>query len=153
MRSIDYTLLRYWHNFLGLRKQTDISWHEDRLREELQERREAPTLILKLSETSDVFFSISRARYDGYIIHEMPALLSIRNTPVYAYILGKFTSRCLFYRTLAFLCGAPDHGTVREVVNPKKDGNLEQVATRHRIDPEKFKRVGRRLRWIWPLLP
>lgn len=42
---------------------------------------------------------------------------------------------------------------VREVVNPKKDYKLEQVASRQYIDPMAFKRIARRLRRFWLLLP
>jgi hypothetical protein len=42
---------------------------------------------------------------------------------------------------------------VREVVNPGKDFKLAEVAKRHGIDLGEFGRVGRRLRWVWPLLP
>ena len=153
MRWLGFTLLQWWHRFLGLQRQSSLTWHQDRLREELQERREAPSLVLKLSETADVFFSISRAKYDGFYLRELPPFLAIRNIPVWAYMIGKFTLRWTFYRTAAFICKTPHHTPVREVVNPKKDDNLHQVASRHGIDPEQFKRVSRRLRTVWPLLP
>ena len=53
----------------------------------------------------------------------------------------------------ALLSGAPDAATVREVVNPAKDSKLDEVAVRHGIDLAVFRRVGRRLRCVWPLLP
>ena len=73
--------------------------------------------------------------------------------PAYAYMLAKYTSRWAFYRTAALLCGAPDAGAVREVVNPGKDSKLDDVAVRHGIDPIAFRRVGWWLRWVWPRLP
>jgi hypothetical protein len=66
------TLLRRWHRMLGLSRQSPRSWYRDRLREELVERRAANTPLQKLSKTSDVFFSISRARCDGFPIRELP---------------------------------------------------------------------------------
>lgn len=72
-------------------------------------------MIERLSEASDVFFAMSRAKYDGYPIAELPSL-GLRSIPVYGYMLAKFTSRWAFYRALAFLCGAAAPGTVREVV-------------------------------------
>ena len=144
-------LLRRWYSMLGLAKHSPPSWYQDRFREELLEQQEAITRIDKLSETSDVFFASIRARYDGFAVREVPASFSARHALVFAYMLGKYTSRWQFYRTLAFLCGAPH--PVYEVVNPGKDDKLGVVALRHQIDPAKFIRIGRRLRRVWPLFP
>jgi len=146
--------LQRWHNMLNLPRQTAPSWHRDRLREELQERRLAKTAWRKLSETSDVFFCISRAQHDGFPVHVLPRFKPLRHGLVYAYMLAKYTLRWGFNRVVAGLCrGVPPGGRVREVVNPGKDGKLEEVAASHRIDLGEFGRVGRRLRWVWPLLP
>ena len=145
--------LRRWHRMLGLSQQFPRSWHRERLREELRERRVATTPLQKLSESSDVFFSISRARYDGFPIQQLPHFIASRHLLVYAYMVAKYTSRWKFYRTVATLCNAPLCGRVREVVNPRKDFKLEEVARRHQMDPAKFKRVSCQLRRIWPLLP
>ncbi|OCL13445.1 hypothetical protein AOQ84DRAFT_415280 [Glonium stellatum] len=153
MRLTGDTLLRRWYGMLGLSRQSPPSWYRDRLREELRERRIAKTPWQKLSETSDVFFSISRARYDGFPIQKLPPFVASRHVLVYAYMLAKYTSRWKFYRTAAILCNAPHYGLVREVVNPSKDHKLDEVASRHQIDPVEFKRVGRQLRRVWPLLP
>lgn len=51
------------------------------------------------------------------------------------------------------MCNASHYDSVREVVNPAKDRKLEEVAARHQIDPAEFKRMGRKLRKVWPLLP
>ncbi|KAI0011875.1 hypothetical protein F4779DRAFT_615052 [Xylariaceae sp. FL0662B] len=146
------TILHWWHRLLKLPRQSPPSWYQDRLREELQERREAVTPLLKLSETADVFFSISRAEYDGFPVRELPRF-AFSHVLVYAYMLAKFTSRWMFYRVVSFLCGAPHYHDVREVVNPIKDHKLDEVAFRHHIDPVKFKRISHRLLWIWPLFP
>ncbi|KAI0846486.1 hypothetical protein F5Y00DRAFT_264486 [Daldinia vernicosa] len=151
-RTIAKKFLHQWHKLLGLPRQSPLSWHRDRLREELQERRNASTPLEKLSEAADVFFSISRAKYDGYPVRPLPRF-SVSHILVYAYMLAKFTSRWAFYRVAAFLCGAPNHDIVREVVNPTKDYKLDEVAFRHHIDQGKFKRIGRRLRRVWPLFP
>lgn len=153
MRLTGDALLKRWHAMLGLTRQSPPSWYRDRLREELREHRLAETRWQKLSEASDVFFSSSRARYDGFPIRKLPPLVTSRHVLVYAYMLAKFTSRWTFYRTAAFMCDAPHYHSVREVVNPSKDQKLEEVASRHRIDPVTFKRVGRQLRRVWPLLP
>ena len=72
---------------------------------------------------------------------------------VYAYMVPKFSLRWTFYWVTAYFCDAPNYKDVREVVNPSKDQNLEEVALRHQIDPATFKLVGRRLRHVWPLFP
>ena len=113
----------------------------------------ANTALERLSETSDVFFAISRARYDGFPVGRLPPVPVSRNVMVYAYMLGKYSLRWGFYRMVARICKKPDWRAVREVVNPRKDSKLREVATRHGIDPERFEWVGRRLRWVWPLLP
>ena len=153
MRPTGDALLKRWHGMLGLSRQSPPSWYRDRLREELRERRIAKTHWQKLSEASDVFFSSSRAQYDGFPVRKLPPFVTSRHVLVYAYMLAKFTSRWKFYRTVAIICNAPHYDLVREVVNPSKDQKLEEVASRHQIDPVEFKRVGRQLRQVWPLLP
>ncbi|KAH9203364.1 hypothetical protein DL95DRAFT_154077 [Leptodontidium sp. 2 PMI_412] len=153
MRHLGELLLRQWHKMLGLSLQSPRSWYRDRLREELRERREANTSLQKLSETSDVFPSISRARCDGFPVRELPRFTASRHVLVYAYMLVKYNSRWKFYRTVATLCNAPHYSQVREVVNPSKDHKLEEVARRHQIDPVKFRRISSRLRRVWPLPP
>jgi hypothetical protein len=146
-------LLRWWHKMLHLPRHSPPSWYRNRLREELRERREANTFWGRLSETSDVLFSLSRSRHDGFTIRKLPPFIISRHGLVYAYMLAKYTSRWKFYQTAAMLCNVPRYDLVREVVNPNKDHNLEEVASRHRIDMAEFRRVGRRLRRVWPLLP
>ena len=138
---------------LNLSRQSPPSWYRDRLREELLEHRIAETPWQKLSEASDVFFSISRAQYDGFPVRKLPPFVAYRHIWVYAYMLGKYTLRWKFYRLAAVRCSASSYDSVREVVNPSKDRKLEEVAWRHRIDPVEFQRIGRQLRKWWPLLP
>jgi hypothetical protein len=146
-------VLRRWHGVLRLARQPVASWHRDRVREELKERRMATTRWQSLSETSDVLFSLSRARYDGFPIKSLPCMLAPRYVFAYAYMLAKYTSRWSFYRVAAYLSDAPNRDFVREVVNPSKNPKLDEVASRHKIDPVRFKRVCRRLLRVWPLLP
>ena len=153
LRRAGDALLKRWFGMLGLQRQSPSSWHQDRLREELEELQEAVTPIEKLSETSDVYFAYERARNDGFPIRDLPVFVSPRPVLVYAYMIGKFTSRWTFYRMLAVLCRAPRPGLIREVVNPGKDHKLDAVASRHQIDATKFRTIGRRLRRVWPLLP
>ncbi|KAL4923758.1 uracil phosphoribosyltransferase-domain-containing protein [Aspergillus undulatus] len=57
-------------------------------------------------------------------------------------MLAKFTSRWSFYRVAAYCAGKPDWRGVREVVNPRKGMKLDEVAERHRIEKEVFRRVS-----------
>lgn len=137
---------------LGLPRQESKLWYRTRIREELVERRGAKNPLQKLSETSDVFFSLSRARYDGVLVRKLPRF-SYHHVCVYTYMFAKYTLRWYFYRTVTILCGVPCHDRVREVVNPSKVHKLDEVASRHNIDVVQFRLVSRRLRYIWPLLP
>ncbi|KAH8814606.1 hypothetical protein DL96DRAFT_418333 [Flagelloscypha sp. PMI_526] len=151
-RCLD-AFLRRWHKMLGLSLQSPPSWYRDRLREELRERRTAATFLERLSESSDVYFSIIRARHDGFPLRTLPPFRVSRHSLVYTYMVAKYSLRWGFYRVAAALCRAPHYDTMREVVNPAKDRKLHEVAARHQIDEEKFKRIGRKLRRVWPLLP
>lgn len=139
------TILTRWHTMLGLAHHK-LPWYRDRLRAELLEQRQATGYIARLSETSDVFFSISRAHHDGFPLCSLPAFTASRHGLVYTYMLAKYTSRWAFYRTAAFLCNVPHHREVREAVNPGRDHKLVSVARRNGIDPERFARVGKGLR-------
>lgn len=145
-------ILSRWHKHLGLARQSPPSWYRDRIREELHERRAATDFWSKLSETSDVIYSISRARCDGHPIRSIPPFIPTRNGAAYFYMLGKYTSRWAFYRTAARLCNHPSYHLVREVVNPAKDSKLDEVASRHNL-PNNFRQVAGKLRIFWPLLP
>ncbi|KAI2637444.1 uracil phosphoribosyltransferase-domain-containing protein [Xylaria nigripes] len=128
-RNAGKSVLTRWHRLLALPRQSPPSWYQDRYREEVAEFHEATTTLQKLSEESDVFFALSRAQYDGFPVAELPHFRP-RHVFVYAYMVGKYTSRWAFYRVLAILCGARHHATVREVVNASKDSKLEVVAPR-----------------------
>lgn len=151
MASKRCPFLKLWHGGMGLQRQVPCSWHGDRLREEEQELGEARTYLEKLSEASDVLFTISRAQHDGFDIRPLPSLYDRKYTLAYLYMVGKFSSRWLFYMTASLLLRAPH--AVREVVNPTKNEKLLQVAIRHQVDPVRFTRVCLKLLRIWPLLP
>lgn len=153
MRVTSDALLRRWYRMLNLSRQSPPLWYRDRVREELRERRAANTALQRLSESSDVFFSSSRARYDGHPVHNLPMSPTYRHDLIYAYMFIKFTSRWAFYRIAAILCRAHNYDSVREVVNPSKDDKLGEVARRYQIDERRFRRICRSLRRIWPLLP
>jgi len=153
MRLTYDAILKRWHRTLGLSRHSPSSWYRDRLREELQKYRTANAPWQKLSETSNVFFSINRVQYDVFPVRKLPPFVASRHVPVYAYMLAKYTLCWKFYRTIVMLCNVPHYDLVREVVNPSKDHKLDEAASRHQIDPVEFKRVDRQLRRVWPLLP
>jgi hypothetical protein len=153
MRHLGHTALRLWFQTLNLPRQSHFSWHRARLQEELYERRTAKTNWQKLSETSDVLFSITRAQYDGFPTRNPSCLSGLHFTPIYLYMLAKYTSRWSFFRVVALFCNAQHWNLVHEVVNPSKDHKLIDVASRHAIDQKDFQRVSRQLRRIWPLFP
>ena len=153
MSSPGLTPSRWWLTMLNLQRQPLASWHRARLREELRERRLAETSWQKLSETSDVLFSITRAQYDGFPTRNPSCLSGLNSSPIYMYMLAKYTSRWSFFKAAALFCNARDWKLVHEVVNPSKDHKLTEVASRHEIDQKDFHRVSCRLRRIWPLLP
>ena len=151
MNGIRDKLLTRWHKMLNLRRYPS-DFHHRRLTEELAEQHAATGPINKLSETSDVLFTISRARHEGHPVGVLPPLCP-SHAPAYAYMLAKFTSRWGFYRTAAYLSGPRRRNAVREVVNPFKDEKLFDVALRHELDSRRFALVAVRLRRVWPLLP
>ncbi|KAL4952140.1 hypothetical protein BDW69DRAFT_195896 [Aspergillus filifer] len=136
--------LRTWHKYLSLPRISNRTWHLARLSEELAERAAATTHLSRLSETADILFILSRARYDGSPLH-----LQFHA----CYMLGKFTSRWGFYQVAALCAGERDWRGVREVVNPRKMSKVAEVARRHVIEKEKFGRVCCWLLWVWPVLP
>ncbi|CAG8902664.1 unnamed protein product [Penicillium egyptiacum] len=153
MSSLGRTTLRWWFAMLNLPRQSHASWHRARLREELCERRLAERSWKKLSETSDVLFSIVRAQYDGFLIRNPSCLSGLKSSPIYMYMLAKYTSRWSFFKAAALFSNARHWNLVHEVVNPGKDHKLTEVASRHEINGKDFRRVSRQLRRIWPLFP
>lgn len=112
---------------LSLQRQSHAAWHRDRLPEELCERRLAEKSWEKLSETLDVLFSITRAQYDGFPTRNPSCLSGFRSSPIYMYMLAKYTSRWSFYKVAALLCNARHWNLVNEVVNPRKYCKLTEV--------------------------
>lgn len=113
----------------------------------------ATTPLNRLSETSDVLFTIFRAQHDGFPIHFRPSWSRAYNGLAKVYMLGRFTSRWGFYRVAAYCAGKRDWRAVREVVNPRKGAKVDEVAGRHGIVREAFRRVCARLLWVLPVLP
>ncbi|KLU81062.1 hypothetical protein MAPG_00157 [Magnaporthiopsis poae ATCC 64411] len=154
-------LLGRWHSYLALPRQTPASWHQDRLKEELRELREARTLAEAISEASDVVFTISRAEHEGFGNDSISTSNFLGRLPTFwaaaviLYMLYKFTMRWSFYRVTAYACGLRGEqlDAVRDVINPAKLDKMDNVARRHGLEPSKFRRVGAVVRRVWPLLP
>ena len=140
-----------WHRNLGLAKHPRC-WYRERLKEELQELRSAPSRILKLSESADVFYVLSRACHDGHQLQPMPPFKPFKHTPIYTYMVLKYSSRWLFYMTAARISASGGATQVREVINPSSDYKLCEVAARHGLGST-FIKTARCLRRVWPLLP
>jgi hypothetical protein len=138
--------MRNWHSMLRLPKY-HRKWYRDRLYEELRERRTAKTKIELLSETSDVIYILQRAYYDGFPLRSLKQHHSL----AMMYMVLKYTSRWSFYRVCGFLANA--HSPIREVINPKKDKKLLEIASRSDVDPKKFMKIACFLRNFWPFLP
>lgn len=140
MSSLLGRLLHRWHAALNLPQQS-LSWYRARLAEEIRERRCASSSLARLSETADIFYILSRSRLDGHSLRALPAL-NIMQLPIYAYLFAKFTARWHFYRAAAYLSGSSDWRRVREVINPRRDHKIIEVAARQRLEPVKFTRVA-----------
>ncbi|KAL2205261.1 hypothetical protein CC79DRAFT_1343568 [Sarocladium strictum] len=151
MRFEPQTLLSPWHNQLHLSRHTR-AWYRQRLKEELHERHIEKARLRRLSESADVFCILTRAQADGHPLRRLP-IFRCSHIPVHLYMVLKYTLRWSFYRMAARLTTARDSSSVRDVVNPRKDSKVSEVADRHGLDQHKFIRVCRRLRWVWPLLP
>lgn len=152
MLRLVHTILGCWHSMLGLPRFSK-GWYRDRLREELQERREAKTLVEKLSETADVFYIITRAQHAGFPVRELPPFAA-SHFLILSYMVGKITLRWGFYRAAGYLCKSKgrEYDSIREVVNPAKDHKLHDVAARHDVNPDEFVQTCLWLRRVWPLL-
>ncbi|KAF2759858.1 hypothetical protein EJ05DRAFT_509546 [Pseudovirgaria hyperparasitica] len=152
-KSLKERIFMRWLSILKLPRQSDLSWHQNRLHEEVEELHEAQTRLEKYSETSDVIFLVYRARHDGFDLSQPQFNDNLRPSLVHLYMVAKYTSRYGFYKMTAWLCKSGRKGAVNEVTNASKDEKLEAVARRHEMDVQEFVTVARRLRRIWPLFP
>ncbi|RKF80642.1 hypothetical protein GcM1_191026 [Golovinomyces cichoracearum] len=150
LKPFHVVLVNRWHSLLSIAPQHNKTWYQDRLREEFRERNEAQGWLEQISETSDIFYNITRAHHDGFPIGRLPGFKP-SHLPIYVYMIGKYTLRWAFYRIAARLCDSP-HKNIREVINPHKDHKLEKIAVRYDMDRSEFKAVTHQLRRFWPLL-
>lgn len=70
---------------------------------------------------------------------------------VLLYMVAKFSLRWASYRIVAFACGARGRKLkdVREVVNPRKTGKVDEVAGRHGLDPWICRIWAKRVKAFW----
>lgn len=144
------SLTQRWLPCLRLQRQSSMPWQRDRIREELLECQQAHHALLRLSETCDVLFSFARAQYDGHEIRRRARTNKYRYNLPYTYMVPKFPWRYAFYRAAGVLCRSTC--AVREVVDPAREHNLDEVAERYGIDRNRFRVISRGLCNIWPLL-
>jgi hypothetical protein len=141
-------IIKAWFDWLDMPKY-DEKWHQDDMADELAEYHEAPNLLYKISEASDVTYTYERAKWSGHSTVDFP----LSKRAYYAglvYGAGKYTSRFLFFKVAGKRSGAFD---LRSVRNPKKVKKLHDIATKANLDPVKFQKICEKQLRYWPLLP
>lgn len=144
MKHITY---KQWHNLLDMPKK-DEQWHKEDIADEYTELDEARGPINRWSEYSDVVYTVTRARWDGY---DFASPLS-KGLFLYGslYMFPKYTLRYLFFRQAGkkLRSSRPLH----EVRNPKKTHKLHHIASKYDLDPAKFAAICEKQLRYWPLL-
>lgn len=139
---------RLWHSLLDMRKH-DADWHRQDIADELRELKEARDFWSRWSETSDVVYTVTRARWSGHKSFAWP-LEGWKFWWGAAYMFPKYTSRWLFFYMLGKKLGAKQKVTA--VRNPKKVHKLRDVAAQFGIDSKSFEETATRWLTWWPLL-
>lgn len=141
-------IVEKWHDWVNQPKMS-LEWHQSDIADELQELKEATSLINHWSEMSDVVYTVTRGRWSG---HDLAYPIPRRQIVLgYIYMYPKYTSRAIFFRRAGKKSGAVN--MVQSVRNPKKSHKLEEIARQNQIDPDLFKRVCAAQLRHWPLLP
>lgn len=138
-----------WFNWLNVPK-FDEQWHRDDMADELAEYHEAPNLLYRISEASDVVYTYERTKWSGYTDVRFPLSRKAYIAGL-LYGAGKYTSRFLFFRVAGMRVGSPD--PVRNVRNPRKTHKLHAVAVEAGVDPVAFQKICEKQLKYWPLLP
>ena len=141
-------MLNIWHNWLDMEKH-DRAWYVRDIEDEYEELTEAESWLEKWSELSDVVYTVSRARWNGYEL-ESP-LTTIQKVVGVKYMIPKYSLRWLFFYRAGKKCGSVQK--VTEVCNPKKVHKLHSIADLYDINPNDFTEVCQRQLKYWPLLP
>ncbi len=141
-------LLMLWHSALDMEKY-DKAWHEQDMKDELQELVEAPNILYKWSELSDVSYTYSRGKWSGHNL-DLP-ISKIGYYTGILYMYPKYTLRYLFFRRAGRKL---DRGLkIKAVRNPKKTHKLHHIATSYKIDENKFQQQCQKQLKYWLLIP
>lgn len=137
-----------WHSWVRQPK-FDKEWHERDVADELQELKEAYSVLNKWSEISDVVYTVTRARWSG---HQLAYPISRRQVIFgYIYMYPKYSLRVLFFRHAGRKAGAAH--TVQSVRNPKKIQKLSAIAKDNGLEQCGFVDICQKQLRYWPLLP
>lgn len=143
-------MLNLWHTWLAM-PGFDRAWHERDVSDELAEYHEETNLIKKWSELSDVVYTCTRGRWSG---HKLAFPLKKWQFPIgVMYMLPKYTSRFLFYKSAGKKAGADK--IIRCVRNPQKLHKLDGIIEEQNItvDRDRLKAICEKQLKYWPLLP
>lgn len=126
----------------------DEEWHKNDINDEYQELLEAKKVIHRMSEMSDIVYTVTRTRWDGYqmafpIKKHQIALGTL-------YMFPKITGRWLFFKRAGKKAGAKRK--ITEVRNPDKTYKLHIIAKKYDIDAELFTKICQKQRKHWLLL-
>ena len=140
-------LISWWHSLLDMEKH-ELEWHIKDVEDELSELTEAKSIVEKVSERSDVVYTVTRAWWGGHKSLRFP-LSKPEFLVGLIYMFPKYTLRWLFY----YYIGKSFDRKIKitEVRNPKKIYKLKIIAKKYNLDENEFvKRVSIRLkRWIF----
>jgi len=127
----------------------DLDWHENDIKDELEELKEAKGLIHKWSEVSDVVYTYTRANWSGHNKLVFP----LKKTHFYIgliYMIPKYTLRWKFFRKIGK--SFDKNLKINEVRNPKKIEKLERIANKYNLDVDLFKDKVQKLSKKWVFL-
>ncbi len=137
-----------WHSYLNIPKH-DIDWHLRDIQDEIEELKEAKSLIYRWSEVSDVVYTYTRAKWSGHEEIEFP-LSKINYYVGLVYMFPKYTLRWKFFRKIGK--SFDKNLNITEVRNPKKIHKLEDIADKYNLDKDIFKKRSEKLLKRWVLL-
>jgi hypothetical protein len=132
-----------WHTKLDMPKY-DLDWHKQDIQDEYEELLEEKGFINRWSETSDIVYTYTRAKWSGHTELEFP-LNKFQFIWGSIYMFPKYTLRWKLFRKAAQKIDP--NSNITEVRNPKKIHKLDEIAERNNLDKDLFKKeVGRLLK-------
>lgn len=141
-------IVQIWHNWVNQPKKPR-DWHEQDIADELAELAACYSFVNRWSETSDVVYTVTRARWSG---HDLTFPISRRQVIFgYIYMYPKYNLRVLFFRRAGRKAGASD--VLQSVRNPKKVEKLAKIAEKNKLASDQFIEICQRQLRYWPLLP